>query len=301
MLIHKKDVMMFKKILFFILVLNSISVFSQEIKYDTLDIKPTIYLVGSVHHMHFKPENNYTVNDLLEQIRRLKPDLVCGEIVPEAFDQLMEGYFPPEAAFLAEMANELNYRFVPVDWRLDYATQFLIANNNFPDSVKELRTALLNNLQAKLKVSNGLSLYDAFHQETIIKDLDSLYEKIIRPSALAEIASGSWHERNRRIIENSLMAAKNAHTIVFVFGLDHLPGLQRELKSLGFDAQIPKRLFEPSNNLKVSKAVLDRWKRNLENLILIRDKKISTTYDNYQKVINCNRIKDIEDAIQKSQ
>lgn len=291
---------MFKKILFFILTLNSISVFSQGIKYDTLYIKPTIYLVGSVHHMHFKPENNYTVNDLLGQIHKLKPDLVCGEIAPEALDQLMEGYFPPEAAFLAEMADELNYRFVPVDWRLDYTTQFSIANNNFPDSVQELRTALLNNLQAKVKASNSLSLYDALHQKTIIKDLDSLYEKIIRPSALAEIASGSWHERNRRIIENGLMAAEKAHTIVFVFGLDHLSGLQRELKSLGVEAQIPERLFEPGNNFKVSKAVLDRWKRNLENLKLIRDKKISTSYDNYQKVINCNRIKDIEDAIQKS-
>jgi pheromone shutdown protein TraB len=299
MLIQKQ--MMFKKILFFILAFSSISVFSQETKHDALNVKPTIYLVGSAHHMHFKPENNYTVNDLLEQIRKLKPDLVCGEIAPEAFDQLMEGYFPPEAAFLAEMANELNYHFIPVDWRLDYTTQFSIANNNFPDSVQELRTALLNNLQAKLKALNCLSLYDAFHQKAIIKDLDSLYEKIIRPNALAEIASGSWHERNRRITENGLMAAENAHTIVFVFGLDHLPGLQRELKSLGFEAQIPMRLFEPSNNFKVSKAVLDRWKRNLENLKLIRDKKISTTYDNYQKVINCNRIKDIEDAIQKSQ
>ena len=293
--------MMSKKVLFFILTFSSISIFSQELKHDTLKVKPKIYLVGSVHHMHFKPENNYTVNDLLEQIRKLKPDVVCGEIAPEVFDQLMEGYFPPEAAFLAEMADELNYRFIPVDWRLDYTTQFSIANNNFPDTVQELRTALLNNLQAKVKASNSLSIYDAYHQRTVIKDLDSLYEKIIRPNALAEIASGSWHERNRRIIENGLMAAENAHTIVFVFGLDHLPGLQRELKSLGFEAQIPERLFEPGNKFKVSKAVLDRWKRNLENLKLIRDKKISTTYDNYQKVINCNRIEDIENAIQKSQ
>ena len=65
----------------------------------------------------------------------------------------MEGYFPPEAAALAEMADEMNYRFVPVDWRLDYATQS-IADKEFPSSVDKQRSSLTNELQAKLKVSN---------------------------------------------------------------------------------------------------------------------------------------------------
>lgn len=290
---------MIKKILFFILVFSPISFFPQEIKQEKPDTPPTVYLIGSIHNMHFNPDNHYSINDLLAQIRALKPDWVCGEITPEAFDQSMEGYFPPEAACLAEMATELNYRFAPVDWRLDYATQSL-ANKNVPLSVMEQRSALLNNLQAKLKVSNIPSLYDIMHDKTILNDLDSLYEKIIGVNTLAEISQGSWHERNRRIVENGLAATGNAHTIVFVFGLDHLPQMQRQLKALGIDTQIPKRLFVPSDNFKMSKAVLERWKRNLENLILIRDKKIPATYDNYQKVINSNRIEDIKEAIQKS-
>lgn len=296
-----KNAIKFKKILFFILAfsLNPGSIFSQEIKPNTLNVKPTIFLIGSIHNMHFNPDNHYSINDLLEQIRVLKPDLVCGEIAPDAYNQSMEGYFPPEAAFLAEMATELNYRFVPVDWRLDYATQ-TIADNNFPSSVKEQRTALLNNLQAKLKVSKDPSFYDTLHNKSILNDLDSLYEKIIGIDALAEIANGSWHERNRRTVENGLTAAENARTIVFVFGIDHLPQLQRQLNTLGFEAQIPKRLFTPGTDYKVSKAVLDRWTRNVENLKLIRDQKIAATYDNYQKVINSKRIEDITEAIQKS-
>ena len=290
---------MFKKILFFIFTFSQISIFSQEIKKETLDIKPTIYLIGSIHNMHFNPDKHYSINDLLEQIRLLKPDLVCGEITPDAFNQPMEGYFPPEAAFLAEMANELNYRFVPVDWRLDYATQSK-ADSEFPASVKEQRLALLKSIQPKLEVSDIQSMYDILHDKAILNDLDSLYEKIIRVNALAEIASGSWTERNRRIVENGMAAAGNARVIVFVFGIDHLPQLQRQLKVLGIEAQIPKRLFAPSNNNKVSKAVLERWKRNLDNLKLIRDKKGPVTYDNYQKVINSKRIENIEEAIQKS-
>jgi hypothetical protein len=290
---------MIKKILFFILAFGSMGVFAQEMKQDKTDQKPTVYLVGSIHNMHFNPENHYSIVDLLAQIRALKPDLVCGEITPEAFNQSMEGYFPPEAAFLAEMSAELKYRYVPVDWRLDYATQS-IANKEFPPVVDEQRSALLNHMQAKLKVSDYPSYYDALHDKEFLHDLDSLYEKIIGVNALAEIASGSWHERNRRIVENGLAAAGNARTIVFVFGIDHLPQLQRQLRALGIEAKIPERLFVPGNNYKVSNAVLERWKRNLENLKSIRDKSVPATYDNYQKVINSKRIENIEEAIQKS-
>jgi len=263
------------------------------------DIKPTVYLIGSVHNMHFNPDIHYSLNDLAEQIRLLKPDLVCGEITPEAFNQAMEGYFPPEAAFLAQMANELKYRFVPVDWRLDHATQS-IACRVYPTSIENQTTNLTNNLKAKLKSSNNISIYDLLHDKLILNDLDSLYEKIIGVNAIAEIGNGSWHEQNRRAVENGLRKSENSKTIVFVFGMDHLPQLDRQLKAVGINAQIPKRLFTPSKDYKVSEAVLKRWKRNLENLKSIRDKRIPATYDEYQKVINSKRIENIEEAIQKS-
>jgi len=291
---------MIKKILLSILTVLPTSIFPQEMKLDTSNTKPTVYLVGSIHHMHFDPESHYSIIDLLAQISALRPDLVCGEITPEAFNQPMEGYFPPEAAFLAEMASELNYRFVPADWRLDYATQAK-ADSEYPTSVKKARSALLNKIQATIKASDKQSMYDILHDSSMITNLDSLYEKIIGPNALAEIASGSWAERNRRAVENGLATAGNARIIVFVFGIDHLPGLQRQLKLAGFEAQIPDRLFAPASVLKVPDAVLERWKRNLDHLILIRDRKIPATYDSYQKVIQSKRIADLEEAIRISQ
>jgi hypothetical protein len=289
---------MLKKNLFFILAFSSIIGLSQEVKQDKRDIAPKVYLIGSIHNMHFNPDNHYSVNDLLSQIQALKADLVCGEITHEAYNQPMEGYFPPEAAFLAEMASESNYRFVPVDWRLDHATQTM-ASGEFPASVKEKRSALLNEVQAKLKASTGVSFYDILHDSTIINSLDSLYERIIGPNALAEIASGSWHERNRRAVENGVRSKGDARTIVFVFGIDHLPQLQRQLQALGIEAQIPGRLFIPGNSFQVSTAVLARWKRNVENLKLIRDKKIAVPLDDYQKVLDSKRIENLEEAIEK--
>lgn len=82
--------------------------FFKKLKDDSQKSKPAFYLIGSIHNMHFDPNNHYSINDLLSQIRALKPNLVCGEITPEAYEHAMEGYFPPEAAALAEMANALS-------------------------------------------------------------------------------------------------------------------------------------------------------------------------------------------------
>jgi len=289
-----------KKIFFLFLPFISVVTFSQNVKQDTFKAKPTVYLIGSIHSKHFDPKYHYSLIDLQTQIVGLKPDLVCGEITPEAFNQPMEGYFPPEAAFLAEMASKLNYRFEPVDWRLDYTTQSK-AEGEFPQSITEKSAPIIKRYLEGIETSNRESIYDFFHNKITLQLLDSLYNGIICQSALADIAYGSWSERNRRIIENGMTVAGNAHTIVFVFGSDHLQQLQKYLREWGIEAQIPERLFVPSNDYKVSDAVLERWKRNLENLILIRDKKISTSYDNYQKVIHSDRIKDIENAIQKSE
>lgn len=261
--------------------------------------KPEIFIIGSIHSMHYNPEYHYSIADLMEQVRALHPDVVCGEIAPEAFEQVTEGYFPPEAALLAEMAPVLNYRFVPVDWRLDYATQAK-ADSIYPVSVKEKLAQFGSTYFARMNDSASQSIYDAVHSESNIAIIDSVFEQIICADTIAGIAHGNWRERNRRIAENGMTAAGDAQRIVFVFGSDHIPQIRRQLHILGFDPQIPDRLFVPSGDNKVPQTVLNRWKRNLENLRLIRDKRIPVTDDYYQKIINSRRIRELEQAIQKS-
>lgn len=260
---------------------------------------PEIFIIGSIHSMHYNPDYRYSTVDLLEQIRALKPDVVCGEIAPDAYEQATEGYFPPEAALLAEMAGELNYRFVPVDWRLDYATQ-AAADSIYPVSVKEKLAPFGNTYFARMNESASRSIYDAVHSEANISIIDSVFEQIIGADPVAEIAHGNWHERNRRIAVNGMNASGDAQRIIFVFGSDHIPQIRRQLRSLGFEPQVPDRLFIPSGNHKVPDAVLKRWKHNLENLRLIRDRKIPVTDDYFQKIINSGRIRELEQAIQKS-
>jgi len=260
---------------------------------------PVVFIVGSIHSMHYNPDYGYSITDLMEQIIALRPDVVCGEIAPEAFEQVTEGYFPPEAALLAEMAQVLNYRFVPVDWRLDFATQAK-ADSVYPPSVKEKLAPFGSTYFNRMNESRSESIYDAIHSEANIAIIDSLFENIIGADSIAEIAHGNWHERNRKIAENGMNAAGNAQIIVFVFGSDHIPQIRRQLQSLGFDPRVPDRMFVPGGSFKVPDAVLERWKLNLENLKSIRDRKIPVTDDYYQKIINSGRIRELEQAIQKS-
>lgn len=290
---------MFIKVAHCILSLWAITFFSQGVCENEFNGKPEICIIGTIHSMHFDPEYHYSIIDIQAQICALKPDLVCGEITPEAYGQAMEGYFPPEAAFLAQMASKLNYRFEPVDWRLDYATQSK-AEKEYPKSVMEKVSSFGNAYFAKFKESDSQSVYDDIHSEMNIAIIDSVFEKIIGANQIAEIAHGNWNERNRRIVENGLATAKNAQRIVFVFGSDHIPQIRRQLEVLGFKAQIPERMFVPFNNFKVSDEVIERWQHNLENLKLIRERKIPATEDDYQKLINSRRIQDLELAIQKS-
>lgn len=287
------------KAIFCFLGLLAVVVFPQETGQKESADRREIFIVGTIHSMHFNPDYRYSINDLLAQIIALKPDVVCGEIAPEAFDRTTEGYFPPEAAFLAEMESLLNYRFVPVDWRLDYATQAK-ADSSYPESVKEQVASFAGTYFERMKESGSKSVYDDIHSELNIAVIDSVFEKIIGADPVAETAHGNWHERNRRIVENGLAAAKEANRIVFVFGSDHIPQIRRQLKVLGVEAKVPERLFECGNDFKVPDAVRKRWRRNLENLKRIRDGKIPVTDDYYQKITKSRRIQELELAIQKS-
>jgi pheromone shutdown protein TraB len=277
---------MMKKILLAALLLFSTGVNGQERK--------KVYLIGSIHSMHLDEKNKYSMTDLLNQIKRLNPDVVCGEIAPEAFETALEGYFPPEAAMLAEMADELNYRFVPVDWRVDYAKQSK-AEELYPSSVKE-KIKKVANWMSSYDDSLSLSVYDHIHSQNSIKTMDTVYEIIIGDS-VANIAHGCWHERNKTIVQNGMNACRDAKRVVFVFGADHLSRLIRELAAYDVEVIIPERMFDPLSSDIINQGVLDRWKNNLARLKSIKNRQTEVGENYYLKIIHSKRIEELEKVL----
>jgi hypothetical protein len=195
---------------------------------------PEIFLIGTIHNMHFEERYHYSLIDLQRQVLAQHPEIICGEITPEAYNAPMEGNFPPEAAMLAELAPGWGVKFVAADWRVSFAWQRRGEQQEASDKIK---SAEVEDAQRKTKAAfmqmNGPSLYDTVNGEGVLRLTDHMFEEVIGENTPSDIAAGAWHERNRKIVENCLAAAGGARRIAIVFGAAHLPQLRRQLAARG--------------------------------------------------------------------
>jgi hypothetical protein len=256
---------------------------------------PEVILLGTAHDLHFKAENHYSLVDLRNELAALHPDLICGEITPEAYQGPMEGYFPPEAAYLAEVAPTLHARFAATDWRITHAWQSR-AEEMEPKEVKEKIESLTQEAAKQMQSHTDPSLFDFLHTKAIAL-ADYQFEQVAGENTVSDIAMGGWHERNRRIVENCLDADAGSRRIVIVYGSGHIPQLQRQLAARGIAAQIATRLFTPAGLGTVLPSVIARWQRNLDNLKRILDGSIAVSHDALDKVKDSHRVQDLELAL----
>ena len=234
---------------------------------------PEVILLGTAHDLHFKAESHYSLADLRNEVEALHPDLICGEITPEAYQGPMEGYFPPEAAYLAEVAPTLRARFAATDWRITKAWQSRDEEME-PKEVKDKVEALAEETTKQIQAQTEPTLFDFQHTKSVAL-ADYQFEQVIGENTVSDIAMGGWHERNRRIVENCLDADAGSRRIVIVYGAAHIPQLQRQLAARGITAQIARRLFVPGGMGSVPSSVIARWQRNLDNLKRILDGSIA--------------------------
>ena len=254
-----------------------------------------VILLGTAHDLHFKAESHYSLVDLRNEVAALRPDLICGEMTPEAYQGPMEGYFPPEAAYLAEVAPTLHARFAATDWRITHAWQSR-AEEMEPKEVKDKLDELTKETGKQMQSQVEPTLFDFLHTEGVAI-ADYQFEQVIGENTVSDIAMGGWHERNRRIVENCLDADAGSRRIVVVYGAAHIPQLQRQLAARGITAQIASRLFVPGGMGSVPSSVIARWQRNLDNLNGILDGSIAVSHDSLEKVKDSHRIQDLELAL----
>jgi hypothetical protein len=256
---------------------------------------PEVILLGTAHDQHFVAASHYSLADLRNEIEALHPDLICGEITPEAYQGPMEGYFPPEAAYLAEIAATLHARFAPTDWRIEKAWQDR-AQQMQPKQITDKIDALTKDEAKQMRSHTEPSLFDFLHTKALAI-ADYQFEQLAGENTDSDIALGAWHERNRRIVENCLDARNGARRIVFAYGAGHIPQLRRQLAAQGITAQIAGRLFVPAGLGSVPPSVIARWQRNLDNLKQILDGSLPTSRDSLAKVKDSHRVPDLELAL----
>jgi hypothetical protein len=256
---------------------------------------PEVFLLGTAHDLHFNPDSHYSLPDLRNEVEALHPDLICGEITPEAYQGPMEGYFPPEAAYLAEVAPMLHARFAATDWRIARAWQHR-AEDMEPKDVREKLEALTVEFAKQMQSQTEPTLFDFLHTKGVALS-DYQFEEVVGENTVSDIAMGGWHERNRRIVENCLDAAAGSRRIVIVFGASHIPQLQRQLAAIGITAKIASRLFVPVGMGDVPPSVVARWHRNQENLKGILDGSIPVARDSLNRARDSHRVQNLDVAL----
>ena len=256
-----------------------------------------VILVGTAHTMHLKAEFHYSLADLQQEIEALKPDVICGEITPEAYHGPMEGNFPIEAAFLDEIAPALHAKFVPADWRVAMEWQRR-ANKLTPKEVKDRAAAIDRQQGEDIMGYKGPSLFDYVHSERFLGLSDQKFHEINGEDTAADIAAGAWHERNRKIIENCLTGAGDAQRIVIAIGSNHLAQLRRELTTQGVPFRIATRSFTPTT-APVPANVVARWRKNLANIKRILSSELAVSRNDRETVkSNRRNLEEIETAVE---
>jgi hypothetical protein len=258
---------------------------------------PEVYLVGTAHDGHFWPEAHYSVNDLRKEMEAINPQVICGEIAPEAYKTPMEGYYPPEAVYLDEIVPALKARFVPADWRIASAWQGR-AQEMMPKALREQWEASEAEIGRQLKKAlKTETVFDFLHGDFVTLSKQK-FEELLGENTVGDIALGGWHERNRRIVENCLDAAAGAHRIVIAFGASHIEQLQPQLAKRGITAKIAPRFFTPLGMGDVPASVVARWRLNRDNLTAILAGTIKVSEDSLSKVKDSNRVQELERALQ---
>ncbi len=249
------------------------------------------YVLGTMHRHHLTARFRYSLTDLEAEVRGLAPDLICGEIVPQALGTRLEGVFPPEAAFLAVLAPELNAVFAASDWRADLDADHFkstTTESSAPEGVESLRKPLLDQLDH----FKGVTLFDLVHGVEFENLTRQIHESWIE--AAGEAADGFSVTQNKRIVEKCLEAARTHHSrrVLFAFGQDHQYAIKDALRTRGLVGKSPPRMFKPSSVPVAQKEVMIRWMKNRAALEQL-SKAPSTPADVQKMISGLKRIKEL--------
>jgi hypothetical protein len=188
---------------------------------------PQFFVVGTVHRGHLNGDFMYSLADIKNIIKTIAPDVICGEVAPEAYGTPMRGYFPPEQRIVEAVASAIDAIYTPCDWRAparDYPIQAAFPPKN---------QKIIDEQQAELKreiALAGAGDFALIHSAKFQMKIKSIHDEVMAFGG--EAADGFWLTRNKNIVKQCLKVAdqKLAKRILFVYGIDHKYAVEQELR-----------------------------------------------------------------------
>lgn len=234
--------------------------------------QPEVLTLGTVHSMHLQRGTGYTLSELAEQIRMVKPDLVCGEMSPEDHQSEREGFYPLEVPVVEEAAKSVGATFWPADWRpLVHVT---VSADMEKEMTPEERTRFdkaYEDFMPRFKAAHGTGFFEFLHRPDTQANFRRIHDVMI--DAGTDATAGFWDTRNQAIVKRCMRKgeAMKAKRILFVFGAEHNYGIQDFVKRFyGLDVRPMKRLA-PVSNTPQSDQVVARWTKIRDDLVRVVD------------------------------
>lgn len=234
-----------------------------------------VYVLGTVHDTHLQKKFKYSLSDLSNQIKKLKPDLICGEIYDIHFNKTLEGIYPLENQVIIHTAKLIKAEFIPVDWRGNYFDIVNIEKKMTPEEKKRFDGSHKRVFELFGNQKSGF--FEFFHSKKLQKAVLDAHDVHLKEGT--DIAAGFWHARNQIVVKNCIRRALNDPkfmTVLFTFGVEH-KGLIEHYLQFFYEIQASPivKLYSHSNK-PLDKAVINHWKKNRNNLInALKTSKIS--------------------------
>jgi hypothetical protein len=217
--------------------------------------------LGTVHKYHLEKGYHYSLYDLTQAITAAKPDLICGEVAPEAYKSDLRGYFPPEQRVVEELAKRIQATYIPSDWRSSAPDFVRVPKDPVTDQkLKEMQATSVREIQEA-----GAEEFAFRHSEKHQREVKAFHDLVIRSDG--EGADGYWITRNKKIVQRCLDAVSRNHAkrVLFVFGGDHNYIIQDILKSMKCTlVDVPK--VDHSSQQKLDLIVVPLWEADRERL-----------------------------------
>ena len=151
---------------------------------------PEIFLIGSVHNMHFEERYHYSLIDLQAQVRSLHPDVICSEITPEAFaivERLQPyngGNGPAQLGCIEKLANIDKHHHFHVVVTQAYQTEHV--RSRIIDS--EMIHRLQDGAEIKPTLHDPAELQDAVYVQRGITGTFISFDEGALPQELADLS-----------------------------------------------------------------------------------------------------------------
>lgn len=205
----------------------------------------TIGILGAIHNdLEYRIKNGYPIEVMKKAIEDFKPDVICGEVRPEDWeeyckDKNYDGYLGPfeYRHLIIPMCEKEGIEFVPVDWFERDLVKFQLDAGISEEEMKAYEEKVLKMYEEIFRVARESEIpFNSFEFDRLVKEK---HEQELENEPIDYAVN--WVARNHIMVARIRMAVEKykGKRILCTVGAEHNYFYYEELKKLEYDVVYP--------------------------------------------------------------